>query len=207
VSAVRHPKLGVVVDFANCVPGAQTRIVSDQRRMYLDEGRQPWAYYGPMVAAIRRALADPAPQLALELAVAKVEEPAKHAHFVELQKGFLRWREGFAGSLVPVGAGSWIGDDAIFDVHPQLGLRPAKGPKLAVQLYMKEPELRPDAAAVPLHMMRSVMDQVLPGGVPAILDVRRGKLLLPSRRRSDKRLDADVAGVVAHWAAIWRAIA
>ena len=35
--------------------------------------------------------------------------------------------------------------------------------------------------------------------------MRRGKLLLPSRRRSEKRLDADVAGVVAHWSAIWRA--
>lgn len=207
MSSVRHPKLGVVVDFANCGPGSQTRIVSDQRRMYLDEGRQPWAYYGPMVAAIRRALADPAPEAALELAVAKIEDPAKHAHFVDLQKGFLRWHEGWRGSLVPVGAGAWIGDDAIFDVAPQLGLRPAKGPKLAVQLYLKEPELRLDAAAVPLHMMRAVMDQVMPGGVPAILDVRRGKLLLPSRRRSDKRLDADVAGVVAHWAAIWRAIA
>ena len=57
------------------------------------------------------------------------------------------------------------------------------------------------------RIRRTVMDQVMPGGVPAILDVRRGKLLVPSRRRSDKRLDADVAGVVAHWAAIWRAIA
>jgi hypothetical protein len=160
-----------------------------------------------MVAAIRRALADPLPEAALELAVAKVEEPTKRAHFVELRKGFLRWRAENGHSLVSVGTGSWVGADACFEVAPQLGLRPAKGPNLAVQLYLKEPELRPDAAAVPLHMMRSVMDQVLPGGEPAILDVRRGRLLRPSRRRSEKRLDADVAGVVAHWSAIWRAIA
>ena len=143
MSSVRHPKLGVVVDFANCGPGSQTRIVSDQRRMYLDEGRQPWAYYGPMVAAIRRALADPTPEARAGAGRGQGRGSRQARALRRAAEGIPALARGFPRHLVPVGTGTWVGSDAVFDVAPQLGLRPAKGPKLAVQLYMKEPELGP----------------------------------------------------------------
>lgn len=199
----RNPKIGVLVDFANCAPGAQTRIVEGQRRMYLDDGRLPWAYYGPMTHAIRRAIADPDPESVLQAVVDNVGDPAKKAHYEALRDGCLKWLGKSSYSLVPAPTARWVRSGVTFEVVPQLGLRPAKGPNLAVLLYMKEPELRPEAVNIPLHMVR----QVLPGMEPAILDVRRGSLRRLSTNRSLKRLDADVAGVVAHWSAIWQAIA
>nr|CEL23367.1 hypothetical protein [Kibdelosporangium sp. MJ126-NF4]CTQ96897.1 hypothetical protein [Kibdelosporangium sp. MJ126-NF4] len=177
--------------------------------MYHEEGRQPWVYYGPMVRAIRQALVDPAPRDVLQAAVDKVTDPAKRANFAELCEGAMRFIGRSNYTLVPVKAATWLNSEAAFNVAPHLGLRPrtGSGAPLAVVLYMKSPVLRQEAANIPLYMMRQVMPDLLLDGKAAILDVRRGDLRLLSSHRTQKRLEADVAGVVAHWTAIWRAIA
>ncbi len=171
--------------------------------MYLGEGRLPWSYYGPMTRAIRRAVADPDPAAVLGAAVEAVAEPSRRAHYEALHDGCLKWLAKSRHTLIPVERAKWFGPGVVFDVVPQLGLLGPRGERLAVLLHMKDPELRPEAVNIPLHMMRAV----LPDWEPAILDVRRGSLRRLRTTRTRRRLDADVAGVVAHWTAIWQAIA
>ncbi|MBP2474033.1 hypothetical protein JOF53_002905 [Crossiella equi] len=208
VTDVPQVKLGAIIDFVVSGPGLQTRAVENIRRMYLDEAARPWFYYEPMVNGLKRALSGTAPGEVLADVVDRIEDPAKAAHFRELQGGFLQWHAKARPELVPVGGTVWRGPEGAVGISPHFGLTLAgERTPHAVVLYLKKPELTQAAANIPLWMIERELGQILPGGRAAVLDVRRGKLFRLRANSSPKRLEASVAGVLANFSTIWQAIA
>ena len=71
-------------------------------------------------------------------------------------------------------------------VTPQLGLRKSDGHRYATWLYFKEEPLAKDAAQLALWLLDAAMPQLLPGGEPLVVDVRRAKEFRLTARDRDR---------------------
>lgn len=192
----------VFADYLAGVGRDRMSIVTAQRQRYEDPNRLAWFFYRPMISAIRRCLAEPDPHPVLLEAVEQAND-AQRPHFWALFEGFLGWLPHPAPTLVPVGSTVWTSGDLEVVLRPELGIVDRSGQTWAVLLYLKEPELpRPTAQAV-LRLMERHMDELLPGGRPAMLDVRRSRMhRLRSnapRARLDAWLNGEAIGYAAHW--------
>lgn len=89
-------------------------------------------------------------------------------------------------------------------VSAHFGLRYADGRKEAVRLHFDEQPPTTEAITANLHLMRRYMDQILPHGIPVLVDVRRG---VPHRLDEVKGADDDVDrwldGEAAAFMAMW----
>jgi hypothetical protein len=92
-------------------------------------------------------------------------------------------------------------------INPQLALRYDDGRAEAVRLLFDPDPPAPEAVLATLHLMGRHMEQVLPGGMPVVVDVRRGELHRPPALELDERKAADVerwlAGEAAAFSAMW----
>jgi hypothetical protein len=92
-------------------------------------------------------------------------------------------------------------------INPQLALRYDDGRAEAVRLYFDPEPPSPEAVLATLHLMGRHMDQVLPGGTPVVVDVRRGEIHRPDPEGIDDKKAADVerwlAGEAAAFSAMW----
>lgn len=198
--------VGTFIDYVNSTPGEQSKIVQQQKTMYLDSNRQPWNYYGPIIDAIRDE-AEHGRSGAVAAVVAGVTGTPKEIHFTEILNGWAQWRAGVQFETYALGRSSWTAAGVVVTVNPHVGIRLASGEPLVIAFYTKRPALRRQSADIALRVMQKVVPDIALGAEPAILDVRRGKLITVRRNLSKPRLDASLAGVIASYSAIWNAIA
>jgi len=157
------------IDF-NCVLGPQRiRVPAGLRAMYDDPTRHPWAYYGPMIEAIRGGLAAGNLPERLERATADAETRVTDGwfrgqwrHYRELSEGalLLSHRVGPV-SVFPVPTGSWTHGELTLRVSPHLGVERRDGRREAWFLYPKErPLAQVTADAAVLGAAGVVIEQI-----------------------------------------------
>lgn len=108
---------------------------------------------------------------------------------------------------VPVGRATWSAPALDVGITPELALRLPDGQLRVVKLWLKAPELSKDSAKATLRLMLLHMDLSV-GATAAVLDIRRGRLHLPDRRRLrkdyDQWLEAEASGFAHLWHAVGR---
>jgi hypothetical protein len=90
-------------------------------------------------------------------------------------------------------------------INPQLGLRYADGRAEAVRLLFDDEEPAPEAVLATLHLMQRHMDDVLPGGEPVVVDVRRGVIHRMDPADKPEQIEQWLAGEAAAFSAMWGA--
>jgi hypothetical protein len=92
-------------------------------------------------------------------------------------------------------------------INPQLALRYDDGRAEAVRLYFDPDPPAAEAVLATLHLMGRHMEQVLPGGEPVVVDIRRAEIHRPPGTVLDEKRAADVerwlAGEAAAFSAMW----
>jgi hypothetical protein len=101
---------------------------------------------------------------------------SKIRRYEETAKGFLKFTRTNRGQSLRPPRGEWSYGDLTLIINPELAYEIA-GHKLAVKLYMKSNRLSGDKAA----LIGEIMRNALPGFEPRLLDVKSGRLIIPSR--------------------------
>jgi hypothetical protein len=199
------------IDF-NCVLGPQRiRVPAGLRAMYDDPTRHPWAYYGPMIEAIRGGLAAGNLPERLERATADAETRVADGwfrgqwrHYRELSEGALLLSQRVGPVTVfPAPTGSWTHGELTLRVSPQLGVQRRDGRREAWFLYPKERPLAQATADAALLVLSDVLGAAGSDLVPRVVDIRRSTGFVLSRNRSLATLSAYVAGEAEMFARFW----
>jgi hypothetical protein len=203
----QNPNLGLIVDFAAGRPGRQAQIVYEQYKMLNDPERRPQDFYRIAVKAIKEAVTSTDPDRVFASALTRVEGNAsKLRHYQALFDGFRRsWRS--VDTIVPLQAGVFRLKTVGMRVNPQLGVRNRSGQLSAVFLYLKDNSVTKEDVQPILFAMNEVMDTVLPGARPRILNVRTGEYLDVDRRTNPQRQRLRIAGLLGQWTAMWQQVA
>lgn len=198
--------LGTFLDYMRSTSRGCMSIVKDQRSMYLDPISMGSAFYGPFRHALRRAVNAPDPERVLAETVAKARVVQK-SHFEALQAGFVQWWRKTPATGVLVASSCWRRGELAVTIanRSSLGLRYRDSRTEIVLPYLKEPELSAEDAYPALRILEREADELLPGAVPVVLDVRRAKPLRlrknTNRGDLDAYLEAEAAKYLAHWQA------
>lgn len=88
-------------------------------------------------------------------------------------------------------------------VNPELGLG-SESRQLALKLYFKKDPLTKRQVDVVLHLLNSIVEQEPNAPIVGLLDIRRGKVLRPTVRKSylEAALRAEVAYIRAAWSEV-----
>lgn len=97
----------------------------------------------------------------------------------------------------------WVDDELTVSVDHCLGLRSPKGTTICAFPYFKADQVTSSVIAGTVRIVEVVQEEVLPDAVPAVLEVRTGRLhkLAGGRNREtiDCWLHSEANGYCAHW--------
>jgi hypothetical protein len=102
--------------------------------------------------------------------------------------------------LVPVGS-------LPVKLNTHFGVRHVDGTAEIVRLHFDEEPPAGEAVLATLRLLERYTDQILPGGVPVLVDLRRGRIHRPDRAAKPEQVDQWLAGEAAAFTAIWDAAA
>ncbi|WP_189060709.1 hypothetical protein [Longimycelium tulufanense] len=196
--------LGSFVDYSSGTGAMRMSTVLQQRRLYEEPSPHGLSFYPRIINAIRAGRAEGRDDEALATVVeqaGRVQRP----HYEAIAEGWLGCLRGWRPTVVPTGSARWRCGQLDLGVTPHLGLREANGVAFATFLYVKERPLSRDGATVALRLLERHMPELLPNGVPLVIDVRRGRLHRLNRRVNRAKLDAWIRGEVAAYVTHWEA--
>jgi hypothetical protein len=164
--------------------------------------------YSRFCAACRADLRFGTSDIHVHEAIADVQ-PQQRALYQELVGGYLAYRASIPDIMsctehkirdaVTRRAGLTL------KINPHLGLRRPDGTIEVTYFWFDQTPISPGTAQVLLRLMAQNMDEICPGGVPVVLDVRRGnsyRNLRGSGRRLDRYADGEAAAYVYTWTAV-----
>jgi hypothetical protein len=97
---------------------------------------------------------------------------------------------------------TWMWATLPVNVNHHVGMT-IKGKPRVVFLYMKKPELTSEGATkVAWRTLELTVDMTMPGADVAVLDVRRARLHLPTRKNRsqlDAWIESEALGYIEHW--------
>jgi hypothetical protein len=195
-----------LLDYTLSSHAQSSKIIKQQKSLYLDPDNQGFFFYGPIYAGLRRCVAAADPTSALDRCVAAAN-PNQRRHYVEIRDGFLGWWNRSRLASTSVKSAVWQQDELSITVRDLIGGRLPNGDEVVIVTYVKEAPLLAAGADPVLRLLEQRMDAILPGAKPIVLDTRRSK---PFRLRSNANrndLDAFLIGVAAQYIAHWNAIA
>ena len=189
------------IDFVMATPGAKVTVVREARDMY-NEGYKHWRdFHKDLREGIISMHRHGRGRADLDRVVAVADE--RHAdNFRPCVVGYAKWmgRKKFMWVKTP-SVLPWRSGELEVAVNPELQLA-IDGKPHAVKLYFKDAKLEKTRVNSMLHLLRlAVPDRNTEIG---ILDVRRGRLVAPTREVSN--VDLLVQGEAASFAAIWRGL-
>jgi hypothetical protein len=192
------------VDYVNVAGPRRADLLEQQVERYIDKTRSAW---WPYLTAERRcieALGSDDPDTVLEKMVG--EAPSNMTkHYPDLRDGLLKLIKREAPRTQPIGTAVHCFGDLTIKVNHVVGLDLQDGRRLAALLYYKQPLLTSAGSRPALRILQYKIDDILPDATPAVLDVRRAKLITMPRNvdlsKLDRLLVGDAAGYLAHWQA------
>lgn len=195
--------LNTFADYLSATPSQRIDCVRRQRAAY----GQPFVpganFYADLVRAIQQGRRSGNDAMNVRAATAR-QQPTRRLHYSNLAENWLEWLEDQGRpESVAVGRTTWSLDSLEVGISPQLALRGQDGSVQVLTLWLKTSELSNDAAGAALRLLGRHMDDLLPGGTAAVLDVRRKQLHLPPKRRLrrdyDAWLEAEAVGLAHLW--------
>lgn len=200
--------LGTFVDYLSSSPSQRLSCVQRHRETYAKPYVPGGDFYGEFVRAVQRGRKLGNDEMNIAAAVARQQSP-RRSHYDEIGEAWLEWiaAEG-RPEAVSVGRTSWSLDVIEVGISPEIALRRTDGTVQVVKLWMKSPELTKEAANATLRLLTRHMPRLHEGGQPAVLDVRRKRLHVPSkralRRNYDDWLETEAVGFALLWQKVGR---
>ncbi|AOS63053.1 hypothetical protein [Actinoalloteichus hymeniacidonis] len=181
---------------------ARITTIHQQRRRYENPEPAAFNFYRRPADAIRAGLATHREELAMTTMVQQAHA-VQRPHYEAIADGWLALLADWHPRLVDVGRARWSSGNLEVRISPHLGLLDDDNRLWSVFLHFKEAELTREGSYAPLRLMEQNMDELLPGGAPLVIDVRRSRVF-KATNRSRQRLDAWLTGEAAafstHWA-------
>jgi hypothetical protein len=101
----------------------------------------------------------------------------------------------------------WTTPRLTVSVRPDFATVDHSGNVSVIKLWLKEPELAADAASAILRLLELHMAQLVTGGDPLVVDVRREKVHRRTRRRVKQGFDHWMASEPRGLAELWNRLA
>ena len=153
---------------------SRSSFVRRQRKLYEDPARAAFNYYRRAANAVRAGRAARQDEVAMRSLVHNADDRTR-PHYTAIAEGWLRYLGRRDPKLIEVGRARVPLGELEVGVSPQLGLRKSNGHRYATWLYFKEEPLSRDAAQLALWLLAQGMPDILAGGEPLVVDVRRAK--------------------------------
>jgi hypothetical protein len=131
-------------------------------------------FYRPILDAITEASSADDPAAVLAQAIDQADLTGQQRAFTEIRDGFLSWHHSTRATPIPTATSTLRVGDVDVSVTPHLGIRSSAGDQ-AVLFHLKEQPLHRDAAYAALRVLQICMAEVLPGGSPLVVDLRRAR--------------------------------
>jgi hypothetical protein len=180
--------LSSFVDFANARGVNRARMTTSLRGMYEDPARRAWMFYRDFDLALRRGIVESDVPRHLAGAIDAADQ-RRRPHYEALATGLLALLRSVGRvQLVPSVAGEWTHDSLTLAVRPHVSVLLRTGQVQSWYLHHKEAPLTPAAAAVPVYILRQVLEAAGSDHQPCVIDVRLGKLHRPSARTNQRHL-------------------
>ncbi len=189
------------VDFVASSGSSRLTSVRQAKRAYGEPYGPARDFYRPLREAIVAMHEAGAPEQSLDSALDNLTDPRKVAAYRECVTAYQRWCGQKRFVWVGTRSEDWQYGDLVIRVNPELGIR-INGTAHVVKLYFK--------STIPSKTKFETMFQLLRSGLqsgdascrPAVLDVRRGKLIRASR--PIEGIQALLEAEAAEFQTLWR---
>lgn len=197
------------MQFTGEVGPRRGRVPATLRAMYDDPTRHPWAYYGPMVSAIKAGFSTGDMSSAVGEALTVAQERALDArcrgqlkHYSQLAEGALELsRQARVTRTFTPPSVTWTHESLTIRVSPQLGVERRHRREVWL-LHLKETPLTQATADPALIIMTEALETE-PDLVPRVVDVRRAAVFGLAANRSRPRLAAWIRGEAELFVRLW----
>ncbi len=196
------------LDYVVAGPRQSSKVVTDQKELYLGQQGPGWIYYGDLYAGLRAAMSsvDPRAKLGQVVRDAAATDENRGRAYSEAVNGFFGLLpKGSTG--VPVKSEKWHDDDLTVVMRRMIGIRQRNGKQLYVAPYVKAAPLDQDGADVLLYLLESVLAEALPGATPVVWDLRQGKEFKLRRNANRTALERYVRAQAKAYMYVWNAAA
>ena len=203
-TAPRVPRITLTTFAEYLTAGSSARIdcIRQQIRTYEQEYHPGPSFYQDFVEAVVKGRQTGADHLVLQNVVHAQRNDARHDHYATLAEHWLAM-SGLHLPLVQCGRAVWATPWLAVSVRPNFAVTDAKGNVSVIKLWLKEHELAADAARAILRLLELHMAELLPGGTPLVVDVRREKIHAKTRRRVkqgyDHWMESEARGLAELW--------
>jgi hypothetical protein len=172
--------MGGFAEYVGASASSKLDCVQRQLRNYQASYRPGSDFYKDFVDALRLGRRDGTDELSLQRCISRQSQTNRISHYTELRRHWLAMSELHLPIELPDRA-AWQTPGLTVGVTPELVLI-RREQKLVTKLWLRQPELTPDVIKALHWLLLSHMEQLCPGGVPAVLDLRRRKLHVLGRR-------------------------
>jgi hypothetical protein len=201
--AIPPISLTTFVDFVLASGTPRLTCIRNAKAMYSTEYHPPFDFYKQLREFIIEMHSAGKPASALDRFVVSNANAKKAATYRECVASYKKLMGSRPIEWTGSEAAKWEIGDLSVKVNPELGLR-IDGVNHVVKLYFKQPQPSKLRLETMLHLLEKVLPKNNKPAIPAILDVPRGKLIVPTVRVNG--LDALLAGEAAAFVAMWRAV-
>ena len=192
--------LGVFADYVNAVGSARMKIIADQRKRFEDPSNGAPQAYAAALGGIRKTVRT-GDDMELRRMVFKASR-SMVTHYEELASGMEAFMQRYKPQFLSTRNTTWQWGPLPIRVNQHVGMT-IKGRSTVVFLYLKQPQLTSEGATkVAWRTLELTTENTLAGAEVAVLDVRRGKLHLPTgmgRTKLDAWITAEAIGYAEHW--------
>jgi hypothetical protein len=195
--------LTTFVDFVIASGTPRLTCIKNAKAMYDAAYQPPFDFYKQLRECIIQMHSEGHDTNALEHFIKANRNLKKDARYRECAGAYKKWLGRRDIAWIGCETVKWQSGDLSVRVNPELGLR-IDGTDYLIKLYFKQPQPSKLRLDTMLHLLKTARGPKHKSSVPAILDVPRGKLIVPTVDIDG--LDALLAGEAAAFAAMWRAV-
>jgi hypothetical protein len=199
---VQRVTLTTFAEYLTAGSSARIDCVRQQIRTYEQEYHPGPSFYQDFVEAVVKGRQTGADHLVLQSVVQAQHNETRHAHYALLAEHWLAMSE-LHLPLVHCSRAIWTTPRLAVSIRPDFAVTDAKGDVSVIKLWLKEHELASDAARAMLRLLELHMEELLPGGAPLVVDVRRQKVHRKTRRRVKKGFDQWMESEAQGLAELW----
>lgn len=171
-----RPRVGMggFAEYVGAGTSSKLDCVRRQLRTYQADFRPGGDFYKDFIDGLRLGRQNGTDELSLQRAISRQTQTSRISHYNELRHHWLAMPELHLPIEVPDRT-QWETPGLTVGIAPELVLIKGRR-KLVVKLWLRQSVLPPDAAEALRWLLHTHMDELCPGGVPAVLDLRRRKL-------------------------------
>jgi hypothetical protein len=199
---VQRITLTTFAEYLTARSSARIDCVRQQIRTYEQDYHRGPAFYHDFVDAVVKGRQTGSDCLTLQNVIQAQRNEARHDHYAILAEHWLALRK-LHLPLVTCERAVWTTPRLTVSIRPDFAVTDDAGNVFVIKLWLKEQELAADAASAILRLLDLHMDELVPGGNPLVIDVRREKIHRKTRRPVKQGFDYWMASEAQGLAELW----